>query len=109
MGVPLGEGRQQRWKELLAGYGTAGQKQLAADWDFVASDFSACLPVKVQYTLGVFVEPLASFSEQNSAAVTLEQGLVERFFERLNTLADRRLRQTKCLRRSGETVQLSGF
>jgi hypothetical protein len=89
---------------MLTWDGTASQEQFTADRGFVAGDFPTSLPVKVQNTLGVFVEPLARLGEQNTSALALEQGLVERFFENLNTLADRCLRQTECLRRSGEAA-----
>ena len=80
--------RQQGWEEMFAGDRTGGQEQFAADRGFVAGDFPTGLTVKVENPLGVVVELLARLGEQNTTALPLEQGLAERLFEGLNTLAD---------------------
>jgi hypothetical protein len=89
--VLLAEDRKQGWEQVLTGDRTRGEEQFTGDRDFMTGYFPVSLPVQVKYPLGVVVEQLSRFGEQNPTALPLEQGLAERFFEGLNALANRRL------------------
>jgi hypothetical protein len=109
MRMPLPEDREQGWKKMLAGDRTGGDQQFTGDWRFVAGDLPPSLPIEVKYPLGVGIELLPRFGQQHPTGPAIEQALVECFFEGLNTLTDRCLRQAESFRRPGEATQLSGF
>ena len=67
----------------------------------MAGDFPASFTVEVEYSLGIFVEFLPRSGKKNSTTLPLEQRFPEGFFESLNALTDRRLAQSKHLRRPG--------
>jgi hypothetical protein len=108
-GVPAAKRRQRPRKQVLAGDGTGGQRQLAGGRPGDAGDRGPGLGVQVDDPAGVLVQPPPGLGQHGPAGPAAEQRRPHGPFELLNPLADRRLGQPERPGGGGEPAPLGGL
>jgi hypothetical protein len=91
---------------MLAGDGACREQYFTGNGRVPSCNLTSSLAVEIEYPLREVVELLTRFSQEYVTTLALEKRRTQAHFERLNPLADRRLRQAESFGGSREAVQL---